>query len=159
MLTLGSALTVSPLAVVAAQQPTSVTWSAHAPPTVIPGSTVSIAVAATIAPGWHVYSLTQPAGGPSALSFAFPDGSVASIATPVRGPKPRVETQPAFDVPVELYDEGTSAFVVPITLKADVPDGPKSLRLRATWQACSKSICMLPRSQDIDVPIVVRRKR
>jgi hypothetical protein len=159
MLILAATFAAVPLLPSESQEPDPVTWSAHAPPFAAPGSTTSIAVAATIVSGWHMYSLTQPEGGPSALTFSVADASVASIGKAVRGPKPRIDKQPAFDVPVELYDNGTSAFVVPIVLNADIPDGKRSLVIRATWQACSRSVCLLPRSQDIPVEIVVRHKR
>lgn len=146
-------------ATVSAQAPNPVTWSARVKTTANPGTTVPIAISAQIERGWHVYSLTQPKGGPTPLRFSIADASIGAVAGNPRGPKPRVETQSAFDVPVELYDEGTNTFTVPFAVNADAPNGRKPLVIRATWQACSPSICLLPRSQDIPVDIDVRRTR
>jgi DsbC/DsbD-like thiol-disulfide interchange protein len=143
--------------VAAAQDPNPVTWSARAVGKPV-HDVARVVVVATIAPGWHVYSLTQPEGGPSALSFTIPATQPAKIVGAVKGPKPRVESQSAFDVPVELYD-GTSEFTVPLKLSHGVGDKGRTITLVATWQSCSSSMCLPPHSADIPVDIATVAKR
>lgn len=145
--------------VVSAQQPAPVQWSARAPAGDIrPGTTSRVTVIADIAPDWHVYSLTQPDGGPTAMTIHLRDTTSAKIVGAVRGPSPRVERQSAFDVPVELYD-GRSEFTVPIRLDAPASGKTPTIRLVVTWQSCSSSICLPPRSIELPVDVGVATTR
>lgn len=142
-----------------AQTPPPVRWSVRGPAAGIrAGGHGDVTVVAEIPAGWHVYSLTQPEGGPSALTIRLADDQRATIAGAPRGPKPRVDKQSAFDVPVELYDSGRAEFTVPIRLTAAASGHIQTLRLQVTWQSCSDSICLPPRSVELPVDVTIAAK-
>jgi hypothetical protein len=69
--------------------PRPVTWSLAAPAMrAVPASGVLgfAALQARIAPGWHLYSMTQPPGGPGATRIAVAAGSAFRLAGSVRRP-------------------------------------------------------------------------
>jgi DsbC/DsbD-like thiol-disulfide interchange protein len=62
----------------AAQSP--VTWTATAPTKVVAGGKTSVKVTAAIEEGWHIYSITQAAGGPQPTRIILPDSQVSKTA-------------------------------------------------------------------------------
>ena len=62
--------------------PDRVNWSIATAPNarVAAGRTFYAVVSAKIEPGWHLYALSQPAGGPIAMSITVPKGQPFSLA-------------------------------------------------------------------------------
>src|SRR5688500_13786317 len=112
-----AALSLAGVRVSLAQTPTPVTWSVRTSDVLAirPGAEARVTVIAAIAPGWHIYSLSQKPGGPIAMSIAVPHGEPFTLAGSVAGPKPEITTQSTFDVPVEWYSD-SARFTVPLKL-------------------------------------------
>src|SRR5262245_42517409 len=69
-----------------------VSWSVRpVAGTVARGTVVDVRVDAVIDGNWHLYSITQPPGGPNATRFTLAPGSPFSLAGPVKQPMPEVE--------------------------------------------------------------------
>jgi hypothetical protein len=87
-----------------AQSP--VTWSinANAGSSLKPGDKSTVQVTAQIQAGWHVYSLTQPAGGPNPTRITVPDGQRFKLAGAVRGPRPHVQMDADFGINTETHE-------------------------------------------------------
>jgi cytochrome c biogenesis DsbD-like protein len=130
-------------------EPQPVRWTVSAPAGVVArGDIAAVTLTAVIERGWHVYSLTQPSGGPFALRVTLAGDSALALAEPVRGPAPEVVATSAFGVPVELYS-GRSVFAVPIRVITSTPGGATPARLVVRYQACTDRICLPPRTVEL----------
>ena len=88
-LTLSSVIIVASMSAAAvAQSPTPVSWSASMiPASLARGASSEIQIEARIDPGWHIYSVTQPPGGPIATKIALADGGpLRSAGKPISQP-------------------------------------------------------------------------
>lgn len=154
--TIFSGLVVGVLALVspanaAAQDP--VKWTGTPPAaTVRSGTTVSVAVMATIAPGWHIYSLTQGPGGPVQMRIALPKEQPFSLNGVIGAPVPTIEFDQNFGITVELY-RGESKFSIPVRIAPDAQSGSRTARIAVSFQACNATTCLPP--QTIEVPITI----
>src|SRR5438270_12021406 len=94
-----------------------VKWSARLEPAGIrAGEGGRVVLAATIEPGWHVYSM-KPVEGPFPTQISMaPRQALVPAGKPVQPPGVRVHDQ-NFGVDVEYY-EGGVAFSVPIKVAA-----------------------------------------
>ncbi|MCE5302553.1 MAG: thioredoxin family protein [Planctomycetaceae bacterium] len=108
------------------------------------GRSGQLAVTATIQPGWHIYSLTQPSGGPLPSKIELAPTPGVRLAGPFRPTvAPHVGKEPeAFgDLPIETHSD-TVTWIAPIELTAAVD--PKTLVLtgKLSGQACAQA-CVL----------------
>jgi len=133
----------------AAQDP--VQWSAKvAAKTIRAGATLDLALTAKIDEEWHIYSVTQAAGGPVPTSVTI--GAPFARAGAIRGPDPRSAYDPNFELRTETYD-GTITLIVPVR----APETAKASTLHAgvTYQACTERLCLPPRTVTLSVRIPV----
>ena len=93
------------------------------------GRSGQLAVTARMGPGWHVYSVTQPPGGPTPTKIDLKPSVDYRLAarqfTPSK--KPKIKESEAFDVPSEEH-WGKITWTTPIEIVDDSLD-PKSLRI------------------------------
>ena len=130
-----------------------VTWTAVvAPGRVKAGGIVSVRLTAAIDEGWHLYSTTQPPGGPvpTRIGVASPgfalEGSVAF-------PKPTVHPDPNFQINVETYESAVT-FTLPVRVDHAAPVGSDTVLVSARYQACNATLCLPP--QTAKVPVVLQ---
>lgn len=114
-------------------------------------SSANVVVRAAIIPGWHVYSLTQKAGGPKPLSIALERASGFSAGI-VTGPKPQTAYDAQFKLRTETYS-GSADFTVPIKWTTPLPAGTTEIRLIIRYMACSAELCLPPRKEALTVEI------
>lgn len=139
-----------------AQSP--VAWSARGPQaSVRPGEKFTAQVAAKIDYGWHIYSITQPPGGPVATSIAMAAGQPFHFAGPVVGPKPQTAYDPNFEMKVETY-EGSAAFALPIVASPAAPAGSHQIGIAVTFQACNDHLCLPPQTLHLEAPVKLAPK-
>jgi thiol-disulfide isomerase/thioredoxin len=118
------------------------------------GATVEISVKATLDAGWHIYSLTQPAGGPVATTVKLDPCNVLETAGPARQGTFEKHLEPAFGVDVELFS-GTAGFWVPVRVVAKAKPGAYTCAVRVRGQACDGKICLPPSDYVAEVKFVV----
>ena len=126
-----------------AQDPVKWTLAGRGALTVARGSVTPIKLTAKIDKGWHVYSITQPRGGPFAMSISMLKGSPSVIAGPVISPTPEAKFDSSFRMITETYS-GVVTFAVP--LKAPADPGTYSSTIKVRYQACSARFCLPPRN-------------
>jgi thiol:disulfide interchange protein DsbD len=133
-----------------------VTWCGDvAPAQVAAGGIVSVRLTAAIDEGWHLYSTTQPPGGPvpTRIAVASPrfslDGSLAF-------PKPTVHADPNFGINVETYESAVT-FTVPVRVDKTAPVGTDTVVVTARYQACNATLCLPPQTAMVPVPVKVTR--
>ena len=116
------------LATSGAQSLNPIAWSLSAgkKDSIKPGDKISVQVNGQISPGWHLYSLTQPAGGPSPTRITLPDGQPFTVKGSISGPHPHVEMDQNFGINTETY-EGSVTFTIPVISAATArPGQPRS---------------------------------
>jgi thiol:disulfide interchange protein DsbD len=133
-----------------------VKWSlvgGSAPRTVIAGRAVPVIVQADIAKGWHIYSLTQKAGGPIPLSIALLGGRDVSVRGVIKAPKPEKFFDKNFGMTTELYS-GSPRFTIPIAVPGRTK-GARQVQVTARYQVCSDKLCLPPRTDTVHVTLQV----
>ncbi len=140
--------------------PRPVTWALSAPPmpeAAGPGVTGFADLQALIAPGWHLYSMTQPSGGPRATRIEVVDGSVFRLAGSIRRPAPDTIPDANFGIMSEVYDDSVT-FRVPLTERPRRPWGRRRLIVAVTYQACTSRLCLTPHTDTVSMTVPTTRR-
>lgn len=143
------------------QRPTDVVkWSADGPSASVSPDrrTVHVKVTAEIQPGWKLYALQQPKGGPKPLLFATSDGSPFKVsASHIIAPKSKVLKQDEnFAVDTHYY-ENDAAFTLPVSMPRSLAAGDHEIPLEVTFQACGSELCLRPFTQKLPVKVSIAR--
>ena len=105
------------------------------------GASVSIALSATIQDGWHVYALSQPAGGPNPLKISIPAGAPFALHGPIAEAKVTRREDPSFKMETVYY---VSAVNLTLDIKKAGAVGADALPLDVRFQACNDRLCLPP---------------
>lgn len=116
----------------------------------------SVQLTARIADGWHVYSISQPPGGPMATSISMPPGQAFRLAGPIAGPKPESVWDETFEMDTEYY-AGAATFMIPLQVDANDASGSKDLVVEISFQGCSESTCRPPAKVRVSAPVKVSK--
>ena len=149
---------VTTAAIASAQAPQSVVWSIEGPGAPVrSGTSLTVTVTADVQPSWHLYSMTQPKGGPVGLEIRPAKGQPFEIeAAKISAPAPKTSRDENFQMETRYYDRKTS-FTVPIAVAASAPAGPQTLAVEVRYQACSGTICLRPITEMLRVPVTIIR--
>ena len=157
MLAASALAACSPSQPASAQKPADaakpITWTI-APVSGLPGvgKTVNVRIDAKLQGGWHIYSITQPAGGPIATRITLPAGQPFTLAS---APKPTVQPEIKFDeafrMNVQLHAKAVG-FTVPVRLARATP-APDSIRVNVRYQVCNASLCYPPQTAKLAAPV------
>jgi hypothetical protein len=109
-------LSTSALAQLGPPQP--VQWKASLAPgaPVKPGTRAAIDLSGEVQQGWHVYALSQPAGGPIPLHISLDVNDVALILGTPSGTDPIRTNDSSFQMETQLY-RGDFTLHVPVEVK------------------------------------------
>jgi len=118
------------------------------------GQKVAAVLDASIEPGWHVYAITQPPGGPTRTQISVPMGQVVKLAGNITGPKPQSAYDSTFSMQVESYEEAVS-FRVPLAVSADAKPGAIESTLDVRFQACSDRLCLPPATKHVPLNVTI----
>src|SRR5215510_4015157 len=131
-----------------AQQLNPVTFSGKLEPgDVQPGQNAKVLITARIDPGWHLYSLTQPSGGPVPTRITIDESSIAKINGNPQQPKPKSAADPNFSRPgeppfmTETFDNEVT-FTIPVKFAADIPNGTQKFNVKVRFQSCDDHQCL-----------------
>lgn len=148
-------LAIAPLALIAAsaaaQAHNPVAWSVASAPHsgVKPGAKFDIAVTGKPEPGWHLYAMQEPDGGPIATEVGIAEGDPASLLH-VTASKPQTMHDPALNLDTGVY---VSAAQFTLHLQAASAPSPGPIRVLVRYQSCNNNVCLPPRTQTIPVPV------
>jgi Disulphide bond corrector protein DsbC len=146
-------------ALVLAQSPQEVAkWSAslETPERVKPGGGAVIKLSAEIRDGWHVYALSEPAGGPTPLKVTLGDNVLARLSGSASGDAPTRKHDPSFDLDTNFYEHALT-LRVPIALKNESGAGARIIPVDVRFQSCTDRICLPPTTVRLNVPVTVLR--
>src|SRR5439155_15618600 len=132
-----------------------ITWAARVEPrTVAPGGRARIELSATVPYGWHLYSLTEPPGGPIATSIALLERGDISAAGPITAPPPDRLPDRNFQIITESYADSVT-FTVPISVASSAKAGRRSARVAVGYQTCTDRYCLPPMADTLDAALSV----
>lgn len=135
--------------------PQPVQWKASLVPgaPVKPGTRAAIDLSGEVQQGWHVYALTQPAGGPIPLRISLDENDVAQIRGTTSGTDPIRIKDSSFQMETQLY-RGDFTFHVPVEVKNPAA-GKQVIPLNVRFQACSDRTCLPPKTVHLSIPVEV----
>jgi hypothetical protein len=120
-----------------------------------PGAKFSLTIEGQIDPGWHLYTLEEPAGGPVATIVGLTEGDPADLLR-VEAGKPKILPDPLFNVPTGFF-EGTADFTLHLQMNNDATPGTSTLHILVRYQSCNDRLCLPPHTDTVDVPITIVR--
>lgn len=138
-----------------------VKWSVvggSSPREIVSGRTVPLTLQADIAKGWHIYSLTQKPGGPFPLRLELLGGADVLVRGVIRAPTPDRAFDKNFGIETEAYS-GTPRFTIPVGVPGRSLTGVRRFQLSARYQACSKTLCLPPRTDKLDAALRITARK
>lgn len=116
------------------------------------GSEATLQVSGAIEDGWHVYALTQPPGGPTALRVTVDDNELAQAAGTPSGTSSQKRRDPSFGLETRFY---THSFTIrlPLQLKQPAATGKQLIPVSVRFQTCSDRECQPPTTVHLSVPL------
>lgn len=135
---------------------TPVHWSIVSVDRAPSDSTVAhIKIDGTIQTGWHIYSITQPPGGPYATRISVPAGqSFIADGDPTAILPPHVGYDSAFKMNVQLH-ENEASFDVPVRSTGAIAAGD-SVHVNVRYQVCNASLCLPPQTAKLAAVVVAK---
>lgn len=122
------------------QRPSEVVkWTANATKST-PDSAV-VTLSAAVEDGWHVYALSQPAGGPTPLKISVPVGAPFEIDKPVQEIKVIRHDDPNFKMETLYYLKAMSFHVAMKKVGTALVD---TIPVDVRFQACNDRLCLPP---------------
>jgi DsbC/DsbD-like thiol-disulfide interchange protein len=137
-----------------------VRWSVvprSSPLRVTPGRTVPLLVQADIAKGWHIYSLTQKAGGPIPLSIRLVDAADVIVRGVIKAPQPERTFDKNFGIETEVYS-GNTRFTIPVGVPGRSLSGFRKFQVAVRYQVCSETLCLPARTEKLPVVLLIADK-
>jgi thiol:disulfide interchange protein DsbD len=117
-----------------------------------PGATVLGKVTARLEDGWHIYSLTNPEGGPTPTKVTLQPGpAIAGIE--LHQPPPKTKFDANFSMNVEAFERDLTVWV-PVQVAKDAPAGQTEVALLVRYQACTDREC-LPRKTTLTAQLMI----
>jgi len=113
-----------------------------------PGARISLRVLATVPNGWHLYSLSEPPGGPIATTVNVGPPALAALAGQISAPEPITARDPNFNLETSYYEDSV-AFTLPLAIATNAPAGKSKLDVRVAYQTCNARYCLPPREDTV----------
>lgn len=134
----------------------TVQWSATviSTPAVKGGGEATVELSAAVLDGWHVYALTQPPGGPTALRVAVEDNPIARASGAPSGTAPEKKYDPSFDLETQFYAHSFTLYL-PVRLKEHPAAGWQQIPLSVRFQTCNGRECQPPTTVHLSASIEV----
>ncbi|MEY2395807.1 MAG: hypothetical protein QOF94_2152 [Acidobacteriaceae bacterium] len=115
-----------------------------------PGDPIALQLIATIQPGWHLYSLTTPDGGPIPTTAVLKAETLQSTA--VYEPAPERRFDPSFNLDTETFS-GQVVLLISGTVPMRV-QGDLDVIADVRYQACSDRVCLPPKTKTASMIVV-----
>ena len=119
------------------------------------GTKIAITVSGQIDPGWHLYALEEPEGGPIATVVGLTEGDSADLLS-VDESKPIVIDDPLFHLRTGFF-RGTADFTLHLRVDPSAKPGLNHLHVLIRFQSCNDQVCLPPHTDTVEVPLNVTR--
>ena len=128
-------------------------WYAGAPGKALhPGEKFSVKLSARISSGWHMYSITQPSGGPATTVITIPTTQPFRLDGQINGPVPHTAYDANFEMNAETYEDGAE-FVIPVAVASSTSAGEQKLAIDVRFQVCNDTTCIPATTEHLVVPL------
>ena len=104
---------------------------------------------AQIPSGWHLYSTTQPPGGPIQTVITVQGNGEFALSGGIRVRDPDMAPDPNFQIITETYTDSVT-FVLPVTARLS---GKQLLRVKVHYQACTDRYCLPPMDELLELRV------
>lgn len=128
------------------------------PREIVSGRTVPVTLQATIAKGWHIYSLNQKAGGPIPLRLELLGAADVLVRGVIKAPQPERVFDNNFGIETELYS-GNPRFTIPVGVPGRSLTSVRRFQIAARYQTCSATLCLPPRTDKLDVALRITGRK
>lgn len=141
---------------VATAQERPVSWDLRieSTPPLHRGERISLQVSATMDPGWYIYSLTQPPGGPTRTTVTLQKGESFQLDGPIGAPTPESYPDRNFNLYTETYHSGV-IFTLPARVAPGAHKGRQPLTTLVRFQTCNDRVCLPARTDTLQVFVTV----
>ncbi len=115
------------------------------------GEVFTVTLVAQIQPGWHIYAMDEPEGGPIPTQIGLAEGDPLDLLA-VNEPKPRMSLDPVLRQLTGMF-ENRVAFTIRLrSPRLAVPTSAIS-RILARYQSCNDEICLPPHTETVTLPL------
>ncbi len=118
------------------------------------GTTATVVLRAAIEPGWHLYSMTVPAGGPIPTTITVVEDRIFAPGGTPREPTPIPWFDQNFNMETN-YFESSVDFEVPVRVKPDAAAGQHELTVKIRFMLCNDSSCLPPQTRTVSAVLQV----
>ncbi|MDE6436960.1 MAG: protein-disulfide reductase DsbD N-terminal domain-containing protein [Muribaculaceae bacterium] len=144
-ITFTSALVLAALGC-AAQMPRAVSWSAS----VERADTCTATFRAVLEPGWHLYALELPEGGPRPTEIDLSGSRGVTFTANPAADRPATQVDDEMFGMTLAWWDGTATFTVPFVVSE--PDDA-CIEARISYMVCNGESCLPPRTEIFSLPI------
>lgn len=138
----------------AAENP--VAWTVKAPSKAVAnGQKTTLLLVAEIKPGWHLYALDLPEGGPIPTEISLASGQPFELAGAVEAPKAHSIFDPNFNMQVAFYID-KAEFKLPVKVGPGTPPGKQTVVVEARYQTCNDKLCLPPKTVHVESALQIR---
>lgn len=116
------------------------------------GSILPVEIKAEIVPGWHLYAMNIPPGGPIPTSFTVMESPVFSSGGEARQSEPVSWFDENFNMETD-YFENEAEFTVPVRIRRDAAPGEHQLAIEVEYMLCNDSTCLPPQSRELSASV------
>ena len=124
------------------------------PPAARPGQAVRLRLTATLAPGWHIYSITENSGGPVPTTIRLLSTGPLESRGSFTGPAPTVQHDPSFNKDVEYHSRAVT-WTQDLDVPADLAPQSVALAVSVRYMLCSDRSCLPPRTVRLQTSVTV----
>jgi uncharacterized protein YyaL (SSP411 family)/cytochrome c biogenesis protein CcdA len=118
-----------------------------------PGQALTLSLRLDIRPGWHVNSSIPTLEYLIPTRLEFPEPAAAAVEE-VAYPQAKMVPLKFAGEKLAVY-EGTAIIRATVRPPVDSPRGPREVRSRLVYQACSDTTCLAPETVEFLIPILV----
>lgn len=118
------------------------------------GSIAGLRIDADIAPGWHLYAMDIPPGGPIPTSFKVVEDEVFSPGGEALQSEPVSWFDENFDMETN-YFQGSAEFTVPVRVAESAVPGDYELIIKVEFMLCNDSTCLPPQTEELVTTVSV----
>jgi thiol:disulfide interchange protein DsbD len=121
-----------------------------------PGSKFSLKLIVTIPSApvvWHLYSITQPPGGPIATTIKVGPAETFRLAGTIEGTPPDIADDPNFGMMTETHTDSV-VYRIPVVTSPSA-NGTKQLVVALRYQTCNDRYCLPPVTDTITTDVRV----
>jgi DsbC/DsbD-like thiol-disulfide interchange protein len=139
--------------VFAAPPPNPAHWSIEALPAkpLAPGARFTLTLASHIDPGWHIYAMEEPEGGPIATEIGLGADDPLTLLK-VDEPPPQMVSDPVLHQSTGIF-QGAADFTLHLQLPRKPLAHDAMLHVMVRYQSCSDKLCLPPHTETVNVPL------